>query len=114
MLYSLGYGTFRNFEIKYFCHTGHCFSSFPQNVCSAITGHHQLLLLLQNFIAEAAAPGQAAPQATVQNPMEPVDQGYNSYSGHGSIYEAGPPANAGPLAHLGGGYGSAYGTNYGY
>lgn len=57
--------------------------------------------LIQNFMAEANPPAQ--------NAAHP-DQGYNSYQGHGSnIYSA----NAGS-AHAAGGYGSGYGTNYGY
>lgn len=42
-----------------------------------------------------------------------TDQGYNSYAGHGSVY-ASPPANQAHASHAGGGYGSVYGTNYGY
>ncbi|KAK4755498.1 hypothetical protein SAY87_009255 [Trapa incisa] len=61
--------------------------------------------LIQNFMAEAAAP---APQ----QPGPPMDQGYgtqaySSYQAHGSVY-ASPPSNP-P-----GGYGSVYGSNYGY
>ncbi|XP_010905450.1 flowering locus K homology domain [Elaeis guineensis] len=61
--------------------------------------------LIKNFMAEAAAPAQ--------NTVAPVDQGYNSYSAHGSMYTS-PPVNAGPATHAGGGYGSTYGANYGY
>ena len=41
-----------------------------------------------------------------------VDQGYNNYATHGSVY-ASPPSNQG---HAGqhGGYGSVYGSHYGY
>ncbi|KAA8544882.1 hypothetical protein F0562_019723 [Nyssa sinensis] len=61
--------------------------------------------LIQNFMAEAAAPAHTQ---TVGS----TEQGYNSYAGHGSMY-ASPPSNAG-LAGQTGGYGSVYGTNYGY
>ncbi|XP_072980417.1 flowering locus K homology domain-like isoform X1 [Typha angustifolia] len=61
--------------------------------------------LIQNFMAEAGAPPQ--------NTAGPVDQGYSSYPSHGSMYTS-PPVNAGPATHTGGGYGSAYGANYGY
>lgn len=64
--------------------------------------------LIQNFMADAAAAAAGSAQA---QPAAPTDQGYN-YAGHGSVY-ASPPNNAG---HAGpaGGYGSVYGTNYGY
>ncbi|CAI0433951.1 unnamed protein product [Linum tenue] len=39
----------------------------------------------------------------------PAEQAYNPYAGHGSVYPS-PPSNAGHA----GGYGSMYGTNYGY
>ncbi|KAJ0982395.1 hypothetical protein J5N97_010650 [Dioscorea zingiberensis] len=68
--------------------------------------------LIQNFMAEAAAPNPAPPSA-MQNAMAPSDQGYGSYATHGSMYTS-PPSNAGPPSHSGGGYGSAYGANYGY
>lgn len=42
-----------------------------------------------------------------------TDQGYNSYVAHGSVYTS-PPSNQGHVGHTGGGYGSVYGTNYGY
>ncbi|XP_022876624.1 flowering locus K homology domain-like isoform X2 [Olea europaea var. sylvestris] len=59
--------------------------------------------LIQNFMAEAAAPqSKTAPAA---------DQGYNSYATHGSVYT--PPSNP-SLAGQTGGYSSYYGTNYGY
>lgn len=62
--------------------------------------------LIQNFMAEAAQaqPAQAQPQT-----VGPPDQGYNSYPAHGSVYTS-PPSNPGHA----GGYGSAYGANYGY
>ncbi|XP_057960808.1 flowering locus K homology domain isoform X1 [Malania oleifera] len=61
--------------------------------------------LIQNFMAEAAAPTQT--QTAVS-----TDQGYSSYAAHGSVY-ASPPSNTGHAAHAGG-YGSVYGANYGY
>ncbi|KAM5561632.1 flowering locus K [Rosa sericea] len=61
--------------------------------------------LIQNFMVEAGAPQQ--PQAAA-----PVDQGYNSYPAHGSVY-ASPPSNQGHQGHTGG-YGSVYGQHYGY
>ncbi|KAI4370243.1 hypothetical protein MLD38_018613 [Melastoma candidum] len=60
--------------------------------------------LIQNFMAEAAAPAQ------VQGAGQ-IDQGYNSYGAHGSIYAS--PASTGHNAH-GGSYGSVYGGNYGF
>ncbi|KAL6989451.1 hypothetical protein U1Q18_015200 [Sarracenia purpurea var. burkii] len=62
--------------------------------------------LIQNFMAEAAAPAQAQTGGS-------TDQGYNSYAAQGSVY-APPPSNAGLPGQTGGGYGSVYGTNYGY
>ncbi|XP_027351861.1 flowering locus K homology domain [Abrus precatorius] len=59
--------------------------------------------LIQNFMAEAAAPAQS------QAGGPAADQGYNSYPTHGSVY-ASPPSNPGH----GGGYGSVYGANYGF
>ncbi|KAK7337920.1 hypothetical protein VNO77_18512 [Canavalia gladiata] len=59
--------------------------------------------LIQNFMAEAAAPAQA------QTGGLAADQGYNSYPTHGSVY-ASPPSNPGHT----GGYGSVYGANHGY
>ncbi|KAL2345801.1 hypothetical protein Fmac_007086 [Flemingia macrophylla] len=59
--------------------------------------------LIQNFMAEAAAPAQPQTGGPV------ADQGYNSYTVHGSVY-ASPPANP---AHTGS-YSSVYGANYGY
>nr|XP_027188494.1 flowering locus K homology domain isoform X2 [Cicer arietinum] len=59
--------------------------------------------LIQNFMAEAAAPAQP------QTGGPTADQGYNSYPAHSSVY-ASPPANPGHA----GGYGSVYGANYGY
>ncbi|KAI8024081.1 hypothetical protein LOK49_LG03G01999 [Camellia lanceoleosa] len=61
--------------------------------------------LIQNFMAEAAAPMQSQTGG-------PTDQGYNSYAAHGSVY-ASPPSNAGHAGQAGG-YGSVYGANYGY
>ncbi|XP_038716028.1 flowering locus K homology domain-like [Tripterygium wilfordii] len=63
--------------------------------------------LIQNFMAEAAAaaPGQAQQGRS-------ADQGYNPYASHGSMY-ASPPSNPGHGSHTGG-YGSVYGSNYGY
>ncbi|KDP23685.1 hypothetical protein JCGZ_23518 [Jatropha curcas] len=61
--------------------------------------------LIQNFMAEAAAPAQAQTGGS-------TDQAYNPYAAHGSVY-ASPPSNQGHTGHTGG-YGSVYGTNYGY
>ncbi|XP_015576569.1 flowering locus K homology domain isoform X2 [Ricinus communis] len=61
--------------------------------------------LIQNFMAEAGAPTQAQTGGS-------TDQGYNPYAAHGSVY-ASPPSNPGHAGHTGG-YGSVYGTNYGY
>ncbi|GMY20803.1 flowering locus K homology domain isoform X1 [Fagus crenata] len=61
--------------------------------------------LIQNFMADAGAPIQPQAGGT-------TDQGYNSYPAHGSVY-ASPPSNPGHAGHTGG-YGSVYGTNYGY
>ncbi|XP_051116917.1 flowering locus K homology domain [Andrographis paniculata] len=58
--------------------------------------------LIQNFMAEAAGTAQA-PHAP------PADPAYNSYGGHGSVYTS-TPSNP----NQAGGYGSVYGTNYGY
>lgn len=58
--------------------------------------------LIQNFMAEAAAPSQAQMGAS-------ADQGYNPYA---SMYGS-PPSNPGHAGHAGG-YGSVYGSNYGY
>ncbi|XP_065852151.1 flowering locus K homology domain isoform X2 [Euphorbia lathyris] len=62
--------------------------------------------LIQNFMAEAAAAAAAPAQAPTGGS---ADQGYNPYAAHGSVY-ASPPSNPGHA----GGYGSVYGTNYGY
>ncbi|KAK4596505.1 flowering locus K homology domain-like isoform X2 [Castanea sativa] len=63
--------------------------------------------LIQNFMVDAGAPPpQQAPAGGT------TDQGYNSYPAHGSVY-ASPPSNPGHAGHAGG-YGSVYGTNYGY
>lgn len=64
-------------------------------------------------MAETGGPGQGSAPTTVQNAMGTVDSGYNSYHAHASLYSA-PPANAGPFSHKAGGYGSSYGTHYGY
>ncbi|XP_059652816.1 flowering locus K homology domain [Cornus florida] len=61
--------------------------------------------LIQNFMAEASVSQQTQQVGS-------TDQGYNSYNAHGSLY-ASPPSNPG-LAGQTGGYGSVYGTNYGY
>lgn len=53
-------------------------------------------------MAEAAAPSQAQMGAS-------ADQGYNPYA---SMYGS-PPSNPGHAGHAGG-YGSVYGSNYGY
>ncbi|KAE8711633.1 putative ankyrin repeat-containing protein [Hibiscus syriacus] len=58
----------------------------------------------QNFMADAAAAAQ--PQAQAGGVP---DQTYNPYAAHGSVY-ASPPSNPGHP----GGYGSVYGSNYGY
>ncbi|KAF8392262.1 hypothetical protein HHK36_022604 [Tetracentron sinense] len=62
--------------------------------------------LIQNFMAEAAGSTQH-PTGGSSN------QGYNSFQAHGSTY-ASPPSNTVHAGHTTGGYGSAYGTNYGY
>ncbi|KAK6163130.1 hypothetical protein DH2020_002971 [Rehmannia glutinosa] len=62
--------------------------------------------LIQNFMAEAAAS-----QSQTQHAPS-TDQMYNSYGGHGSVYTS-PPSNPNHAAQTGG-YGSVYGTNYGY
>lgn len=59
--------------------------------------------LIQNFMAEAAAPAQQ------QTGGPPADQGYNSYPAHSSVY-ASPPSNPGHAVA----YGAVYGANYGY
>ncbi|KAL6325862.1 hypothetical protein AAG906_031099 [Vitis piasezkii] len=61
--------------------------------------------LIQNFMAEAAAPAQAQAGGS-------ADQGYNSYAAHGSMY-ASPASNPAHASHTGG-YGPVYGANYGY
>ncbi|GAV90702.1 KH_1 domain-containing protein, partial [Cephalotus follicularis] len=60
--------------------------------------------LIQNFMADAA--GQQTQNAG------PAEQGYNPYGGHSSMY-ASPPSNPGHAGHTGG-YGSVYGSSYGY
>ncbi|KAL5837756.1 hypothetical protein ACOSQ3_014925 [Xanthoceras sorbifolium] len=65
--------------------------------------------LIQNFMAEAAAAA-AAPAQTQMGGS--ADQGYNPYASHGSMYGS-PPSNPGHAGHTGG-YGSVYGSNYGY
>ncbi|ESW19181.1 hypothetical protein PHAVU_006G103100 [Phaseolus vulgaris] len=64
--------------------------------------------LIQNFMAEAAAAAGGAP-AQPQAGGPAVEQGYNSYPAHASVY-ASPPSNPGHA----GGYSSVYGANYGY
>ncbi|WCJ39951.1 RNA-binding KH domain-containing protein [Euphorbia peplus] len=66
--------------------------------------------LIQNFMAEAAAAAAAAAPTQAQTGGSAEQGGYNPYAAHGSVY-ASPPSNPG---HAGGGYGSVYGTNYGY
>ncbi|KAL2478100.1 Floweringlogy domain [Forsythia ovata] len=61
--------------------------------------------LIQNFIADAAAPPQ-----TQNVPL--TDPGYNSYAAHGSVYSS--PSSNPNLAGQTGRYGSVYGGNYGY
>ncbi|XP_044482874.1 flowering locus K homology domain isoform X2 [Mangifera indica] len=61
--------------------------------------------LIQNFMAEAAASSQAQIGGS-------TDQGYNPYATHSSMYGS-PPSNPGHTSHTGG-YGSVYGSNYGY
>ncbi|XP_010278104.1 PREDICTED: LOW QUALITY PROTEIN: flowering locus K homology domain [Nelumbo nucifera] len=63
--------------------------------------------LIQNFMAEAAGPTQTPVGGT-------TDQGYNSYPPHGSMYASPPSNNTGPAGQTAAGYGSVYGTNYGY
>ncbi|XP_062084451.1 flowering locus K homology domain isoform X2 [Humulus lupulus] len=65
--------------------------------------------LIQNFMVEAANNAGSAAQTQATGS---TDQGYNSYAAHGSVY-ASPPSNSGHAGHAGG-YGSVYGTNYGY
>ncbi|KAH7661301.1 poly(rC)-binding protein 2/3/4 [Dioscorea alata] len=69
--------------------------------------------LIQNFMAEAAAPTSAPAAGAIPNAMAPGDQSYNPYAAHGSMYTS-PASNAAPPSHSAGGYGSAYGANYGY
>ncbi|KAI0504776.1 hypothetical protein KFK09_015729 [Dendrobium nobile] len=66
--------------------------------------------LIQNFMAEAAAPAAAA--AAAPTVLGQADQGYTSYQ-HGHIYSS-PATNAGLPAHAAAGYASAYGSTYGY
>lgn len=68
----------------------------------------QLMNLMQNFMAEAAAAAGGA-QAQPQAGGPTADQGYSSYPAHASVY-ASPPSNPGHA----GGYSSVYGANYGY
>ncbi|KAK4402193.1 Flowering locus K homology domain [Sesamum angolense] len=60
--------------------------------------------LIQNFMAEAGGP---QPQHSTS-----ADQGYNSYGAHGSLYTS-PPSNPNHAGQTGG-YGSVYGSSYGY
>ena len=64
-------------------------------------------------MAEAAAPTSAPAAGAIPNAMAPADQSYNPYVAHGSMYTS-PASNAAPPSHSAGGYGSAYGANYGY
>ncbi|XP_078149152.1 RNA-binding KH domain-containing protein [Carex rostrata] len=70
--------------------------------------------LVQNFMAEAAAPGggaaPAAPPAAA--PSSAPDAAYGSYPPYGSSYGSGPPGTG--AADPSGAYGSSYPTNYGY
>ncbi|KAI3472473.1 hypothetical protein Pfo_031308 [Paulownia fortunei] len=61
--------------------------------------------LIQNFMAEAAGPPQTQHASS-------ADQVYNSYAAHGSVYTS-QPSNP-SLSGQTGGYGSVYGSNYGY
>ncbi|CAA0828637.1 Flowering locus K homology domain [Striga hermonthica] len=60
--------------------------------------------LIQNFMAEAAG------QPQTQHTQSTTD--YNSYGVHGSVYTSPPTNHTHPPQA--GGYGPAYGTNYGY
>ncbi|OMO71944.1 hypothetical protein CCACVL1_18029 [Corchorus capsularis] len=60
--------------------------------------------LIQNFMVDAGS-GQ-------QQPGGGADQAYNPYAAHSSVYPS-PPSNPGHAGHAGG-YGSVYGSNYGY
>ncbi|KAK6143313.1 hypothetical protein DH2020_023661 [Rehmannia glutinosa] len=62
--------------------------------------------LIQNFMAEAAGPPQTQHTSS-------ADQMYSSYAAHGSVY-ASQPSNPSLSGQTGGGYGTVYGTNYGY
>ncbi|OMP11659.1 hypothetical protein COLO4_03736 [Corchorus olitorius] len=59
----------------------------------------------QNFMVDAAGSAQ-------QQPGGGGDQAYNPYAAHSSVYPS-PPSNPGHAGHAGG-YGSVYGSNYGY
>ncbi|XP_010932391.1 flowering locus K homology domain [Elaeis guineensis] len=63
--------------------------------------------LIQNFMAEAAAPSSAP----AQNTSVPVNQGYSSYPSHGPMYGS-PPVNSGPASYNSGAYDSTYGASY--
>ncbi|XP_057798332.1 flowering locus K homology domain [Salvia miltiorrhiza] len=60
--------------------------------------------LIQNFMAEAAAGQTQAQHASSAD--------YNSYAAHASVYTSQPPNPN--LSGQSGGYGSVYGSNYGY
>ena len=60
-------------------------------------------------MADAAAAAAAPTQAQTGGG---ADQAYNPYAAHSSVY-ASPPSNPGHAGHTGG-YGSVYGSNYGY
>ncbi|GAB4855380.1 hypothetical protein Ancab_024002 [Ancistrocladus abbreviatus] len=69
--------------------------------------------LIQNFMAEAAAPTQA------QSAAAPMDQGYNnqayySYAPTPASTYGSPPTSGGYATQPPGAYGSVYGGNYGY
>ncbi|XP_038970174.1 flowering locus K homology domain-like [Phoenix dactylifera] len=65
--------------------------------------------LIQNFMAEAAAPASAPAQSAAA----PVNQGYSSYPSHGPMYGS-PPVHSAPASYNAGGYDSTYGANYRY
>ncbi|KAL6009731.1 hypothetical protein ACLOJK_000160 [Asimina triloba] len=77
-----------------------------QGRLSQLVGIYYLRMTSPNSIAEAAGRSN-------NNPPGPIDPGYNSFQARGPMY-ASPPPNSGPATHASGGYGSAYGTNYGY
>ncbi|KAL7602756.1 hypothetical protein Lser_V15G19310 [Lactuca serriola] len=64
--------------------------------------------LIQNFMADAAAP---PPQPPPQIQTSTSEQGYNPYAAHATMYASPPTTSYGGQT---GGYGSIYGANYGY